>query len=85
MTGWEIPVSFSQEEVERLSTLAVAEGTSVAEYVRLRVLGPTADVGPVGGTSLRAPAVFVSDQERLAFYDRLLDALTVMRIRAIGR
>jgi hypothetical protein len=84
MTAWEIPVPFSREEVERLSTLAVAEGTSVAEYVRPRVFGPTADVGPVGSASSPAPAVLASDQERLDFYDRLLDALMAMRIRMIG-
>ena len=36
----EIPVPFSEEEIERLSELAAAEGGSIAELVRARVFGP---------------------------------------------
>jgi hypothetical protein len=37
----EIPVPFSEEEIERLTEIAAAEGGSIAEYIRARLFGPT--------------------------------------------
>ena len=42
----EIPVPFSEEEIERLSELAAAEGGSIPEFIRARVFGPL-----LGGTT----------------------------------
>lgn len=37
----EIPVPFSEEEIERLTEIAAAEGGSIADYIRFRVFGPS--------------------------------------------
>ena len=36
----EIPVPFSEEEIERLSQLAAEEGGSIAEFIRARAFAP---------------------------------------------
>jgi hypothetical protein len=83
MSEWEVPVPFSDEEMDRLSALAAVEGASVADYVRLRVFGPSIDVGSGAHAAQQKPAV-ANNQEWVAFYDRLLAALTAMRARAMG-
>jgi hypothetical protein len=84
VSDWEVPVPFSDAEMERLSTLAAAERASVAAYIRLRVFGPSVapDAPPSGRVADSLPAG--RDQEWVAFYDRLLVALTAMRTRALG-
>jgi hypothetical protein len=37
----DIPVPFSEEEIERLTEIAAAEGGSLADYIRVRVFGPS--------------------------------------------
>ena len=37
----EIPVPFSEEEIGRLTEIAAAEGGSIADYIRVRVFGPS--------------------------------------------
>jgi len=37
----EIPVPFSEEEIERLTEIAAEEGGSLVDYIRVRVFGPS--------------------------------------------
>ena len=70
MSDWEIPVPFSDAEMERLSTLAAAERASLAAYIRLRVFGPSIapDAPPAPGPLANAGPAGAS-QEWVIFYD----------------